>query len=276
MLESQSVFEFKTYKAYLESRLGGRRQRLGLRSSVARTLGCQPTYISQVLNGNSDFSLEQTERIGKFLGHSREEQHFFLLLVQKDRAGTLSLKEYFENQISDALERRLSVVERLGKTPRLSKMNEAIYYSSWIFAAVHIALTIPRLQNREALSEYLGLSQEKIMEALAFLIECGLAVEMNGRFQTPQNLVRIGRESHSILKHHANWRTQALISLEREKSTDLHYSSVFSVATRDVLRIKNLFLDSIKTNGEWVRDSAEEELCALTVDFFSMRASSAK
>ncbi len=40
------VFSFSDYKAYLQHRAGGKRQRRGVRSAMADILKCQPTYMA--------------------------------------------------------------------------------------------------------------------------------------------------------------------------------------------------------------------------------------
>jgi uncharacterized protein (TIGR02147 family) len=272
MSQQKSVFEYSGYKAYLINRLGKKRERKGLRSSLAKALGCQPTYISQVLNGSAEFNLEQGHRVSDFLGHSAEEEHYFLLMIQKARAGTKDLERYFDKQIGEIRERRLVLTERLGKRTALSKEHQAIYYSSWLYAAVHIALTIPELRERERLSRYLGVPLKKVNSVLSFLEEAGLIALTEGdRFAPTETQVRLGNDSSQIIKHHSNWRVRALESLDREELSELHYSSVFSIAREDVEKVKNLLLESIKKNAEIVGPSKEEELCALCVDFFFLK-----
>ncbi len=153
----------------------------------------------------------------------------------------------------------------------LSKENQGIYYSSWVYAAVHMAVTIPQFQTRKALSQYLGISQNKISSALDFLIEAGLAESKNGdRFTATQNQTRLGNDSHNIIKHHSNWRTRALEYLDREEILDLHYSSVFSLSKNDIRKVKGLLLDLNQKNADIVKLSAEEELHAICIDFFSL------
>lgn len=270
MLQDKSVFTFQTYKPYLLERVGKKGQRKGIRSAMARALRCQPTYISQVLNGSLDFNLEQADTLGDFLGHSADEHHFFLLLVQKARAGTKNLQTYFEGQIQDMLKKRLTLTERLGKRETIAKEDQSIYYSSWTYSAVHIGLTIPELDSREKLSGYLNLPMSIVAEALEFLVRCGLVAFEGTRYINKVNNVRLGNDSHNIRKHHSNWRTKALESLDREGPTELHYSSVFSLSKKDLVKVKDLLLSAIEQNAELVKASGEDELCALCIDFFSL------
>lgn len=267
----EKLFDFHSYKSYLRSRTGTRTQKNGVKAALARSLSCQPTYISQVLHGLAHFSLEQAEGANHFFAHTKEESRFFLLLVQKDRAGTKTLAQHFQDQIDEMLQRRLVIGLRLGPKKALNSEDQSIYYSSWLYAAVHIALTIPELRTRESLAKHLGAPAKRVSEVLEFLVAAGLASQNGSGFNVGTSHVRLGRDSHNILKHHANWRAQAVESLEREELQDLHYSGVVSLSTADVLRIKNVLMESIETAQSIVRSSNEEELCAINIDFFNLQ-----
>ena len=266
----KTVFEFQDYKAYLRE-FAGIGQRKGLRLKMAAAAKCQHTYVSSVLNGAADFSLEQADHVSEFMGHSKEEKHFFLLLVQKGRAGNRKLVGYFQEQIEGIKKQRLNLVHRLGKEHLLTELQQARYYSSWIYAAVHIALSIPRLQDRQRLSEFLQVPAAKVSEVIEFLLRCGLLAEENGRYLFGPTQIRLGNDSTQIVKHHTNWRNRAVESLERESERDLHYSGVYSVSRVDALRIKNQLLEDIKRCQKILRESAEEELFSFNVDFFSLK-----
>lgn len=267
----KAVFEFQHYKAYLKEKAGGPRTKTGAKTALAKAIGCQTTYLSQVLHANAHLSLEQAERVNEFYGHSKEEGLFFFLLLQKDRAGTRTLAAHFQEQMDEILRRRLVLTKRLGEKTQLSPESQSVYYSSWVYAAAHIALTIPELRTREALAAFLQLPIKKVTEVLEFLASVGLAVPNGAHFEVGESHIRIGNDSHNIIKHHSNWRTRALEALDRERLEDLHYSGVVSLAREDLRRIKEILLDAVKTTQAVVKDSKEEELCAIAIDFFSLR-----
>jgi len=92
MNEPVDIYDFGDYKTYLHTKVGPRTTRKGIRGALARTLRCQPTYVSQVLYGRAHFSLEQAELVSDFFGHTSDERHYLILLLQKDRAGTKRLE----------------------------------------------------------------------------------------------------------------------------------------------------------------------------------------
>ncbi len=270
---SKEVFDFKHYKDFLQHLVGPRSSRKGVKSAMARALRCQPTYVSQVLHGAADFSLEQAEKLAEFFGLTDEGRHFFLLLVQKDRAGTKALERYFAEQIEAVLARRLVLTKRLGESTALSTENQAIYYSSWHYAAVHMAVTIPDCAQPVALAMLLGLPLKRVAEVLEFLARAGLVIKKGAGYAVGNAQVRLGNQSHHIIRHHANWRQKAVESLDRESIRDLHYSGVFTLSQADVVRLKDKMLEFIGTLVKEVRESKEEAIYAYTMDFFGLERS---
>lgn len=269
---AESIFEFDQYKQYLIARLGGFRSRKGLRLAVAKTLNCQATFVSQVLNGAAHFSLEQAEKVSRFLGHTEDEREYFFLLIQKERAGTQDLQEYFAVKVGQLLAKRQVLTHRLGKDTALSREDQAIYYSSWHYAAFHIAVTIPALRTREALADFFKLPLKKTTDVLDHLVSTGLLVQNEtGEYVTGTSRIRLGNDSHNIIKHHTNWRNQATDSLDRETPFDLHYSAVLSLSAADKVKIKDMILDALKSQLAVSDASAEEELYCYCIDFFSMK-----
>ena len=239
---------------------------------MAKALACQPGHISHVLNEDAHFSLEQGEALSQFLAHGNEERHYFLLLLQRQRASTHALEKYFADQIKEIKRNRLVLTERLGKEHRLSESDRAKYYSSWTYAAIHIGLSIPALQDKKALSDFFQINPRKVAEIIEFLLSAGLILEKpGGGYGFGPTQVRIGNDSHHIIKHHTNWRNRAIESLDREELEDLHYSGVFTLSQSDALKVKDRLLEEIKACQKVIRESPEEKIIGFNVDFFNLR-----
>jgi len=270
MTKQVSIFECSDYREYLQSKTGDPTLKKGVKSAMARALGCQPTYITHVLSGRANLSLEQAELANKFFAHAKDEGQVFLLMVLRDRSGTHTLKANFQEQIDAILANRLVLTKRLGQRNVLSEDQRALFYSIWYFLAAQIGLTIPGWRTQDALAKNLGLSPGKTAEILQFLCENGIAQKEGSQFVPTETLIRLGKDSHHILKHHMNWRLKAMESLEHESVTDLHYSGVVSLSQKDVVRIKNALLDQLKENLKVIADSKEEKLFGLNIDFYDL------
>lgn len=272
-LMKKDLFDFNDYKAYLHAVIaskpkGGR----GVRMTLAHSIGAPVSHISQVLGGSSHLSFEQAEGVNEFLGHTQEEAGFFLLLVQLARAGTPALKRRTEVQIQLVLDKRLILKERLGVKAKLSVEDQAVFYSSWIYGAVHVMLTIDQFQTREVIGRYLGISPKRVGEILEFLVSIGLAEQKeNGRFGVGTARIHLGSDSPMISKFHTNWRMRAIRSLEEENaSQDLHYSSAITISDADRSRIKSLLVKYIEEIKAIIRDSKAEGVHCFSLDFFRL------
>ncbi len=270
MAEQKTVFEYDDYKEYLRSKVGGPHQKKGVKSAIARALGCQPTYVTHILNAHANLSLEQAEALNTFFAHTKEEGQLFLLMVLRDRAGTHTLKAHFQEQINQIHTSRLVLTKRLGQRNTLTEQQRNTFYSVWYFLAAQIGLTIPEWRTHEVLATKLGLSPARAAEILQFLCEVGLVQKSGIQFLPTETQIRLGKDSHHILKHHTNWRVKALESLEREDLHDLHYSGAVSLSEKDVLRIKNLLLEQLKENLKIIGESKEEKLYGLNIDFYNL------
>lgn len=265
------IFAFDDYVSYLISRLGPRNKRTGLRRAAAQTLNCHTTYISQVLAGKVHLSLEQAIKFNDFLGHSAEESHFFVLLVSQERAGSNELKTYYKNQIEQIRLRHRELRERLQGKQDVSGEDAHRFYSQWFYQAVQTLLSIPELQNKEALASYLRMPENKISEILQFLLRAGLALNDGERYKIGPTHLFLDKTSSHINKHHMNWRLQAMDSLDRAQHEDLHYSAVATFARKDAERLRENILQCIAANSRIITGSKEEVAYVSCFDFFELK-----
>lgn len=269
---NKSVFDFKDYKKYLEFFESHRPHRgRGFRAELARSANCQTAYISQVLNGQAHFSLEQAHSINKILFHNKEASQYFITLVEFSRAGTIDLKNYFHELLEEQLQKHLNLKKRFNIKDTLSPEDQSLYFSEWTYAAVHMAITIPQLQNLKTISNFLQISEAKVSKVLQFLISRQLIEQEKEHFKLGTTRMHIGSEEAMIQKHHTNWRLQALKSLESVSDKELHYSSVVSISEEDVLKIKSNLVKEIDNYNSIVKESKEETLYCLAIDFFTLK-----
>lgn len=88
--------EYKDYLNHLYQRYG---TRSGIITQLAAASNTYTSYISKVLKGDANLSIEQAEMISRYLGHDELQSYYFILLVLKERAGTVNLKKLIELQI---------------------------------------------------------------------------------------------------------------------------------------------------------------------------------
>jgi uncharacterized protein (TIGR02147 family) len=272
LVKKNDVFDFDDYKAYLENyvrRLPS--QGHGFRSRMAEACGCRVAYVSQVLNGDLHFSLEQAEGLNSLLGHSAEESDFFLLLIQFGRAGTPALRTRIQDQMNRLLQKRLVLKDRVDIKTELDPVAQATYYSSWHYAAIHVLSTIENYRTREAMAAELRVPLERVSEVVEFLRSVGLLRSEKGRLYPGISRIFLGNDSPMIARHHSNWRIRAIESFDRNLNSDVHLSTLVSISKTDVLRIKEQVVKGIERTREMARESVPEEtLYCFCVDFFKV------
>ncbi len=271
---TKTLYDFQNYKEYLNSILEIAGKSRGLRARLAEALNCQSAFISKVLNADAHFSIESAVLISEFLEHSPEEQHYFLLLVQLGRAGSRKLELYYEKQIERIRHDRRQIKKRVvsEEARPLSLEEKAIYYSSWLYVAIHVAVSVQGRDTKAALAEHFQLKLHELSRYLEFLVSAGILAEKAGHYRVGSRLLHLGHDSivdSSLLaKHHTNWRLRAIESLDRQASQDLHFSSVISFSARDIEKIREVLLKSVEEVDEVIKPSPEETAFCLAIDFF--------
>lgn len=270
MKKIKHLYDFDDYKEYLRAKAEAER---GLKSALATALSCQSAYISQVLNDHAHLSLEQADSANIFFKHSDKESLYFLLLVQQERAGTVHLKDFFGSQLKEFREAQLSYLNRREIKNSLNEKDQAVYYSSWEYNTIHMAVTIPRLRTKESLITAFAISEAKINRCLEFLLETGLIKRSGSQYSPGTTENYLERSSPFVRQLHLNTRMQALGSLDRERIEDAHYSAVFTLSNKDVVRIKKLINEALAEAVNIAKESKEEQICGLSIDFFDYEKS---
>lgn len=267
MAKELHLFDFDNYKTFLNHRCHSER---GIKTALATAIGCQSAYISQVLNDNAQLSLEQADQANYFFKHSDKEAQYFMLLVQMERAGTKSLKKYFEQQLSEFVEHQLSYLKRHDLKSKLDDKDKAIYYSSWEYTTLHMAVTIPRLQKKETLMMAFAISEARFNKCVEFLLETGLIIQHGDQYRPGPAEVYLEKASPFVRQLHLNNRSQALASLDRERAEDAHYSAVITLSGKDVIKVKKIINEALADIVNLAKDSSEEQICGLSFDFFDI------
>jgi uncharacterized protein (TIGR02147 family) len=262
------VFNFDSAIDYIQARIEEKGH--GYKAVVAKAVNCQSAYVSRVLSGQAHFSLEQAERLSDLFSHGEPEAHYFLTLLQRDRAGTRELRKYFEKIIDGLKAARANIKNRVPTISEISDEERRTYYSSWMFGAVYVMTSIPEFQAPLAIAERLSVPRKKVLEILEFLVSIGLVKQEQGRYAVTGSNLHLAKDSPYITKHHLNWRIKALSAVEINNPEDLHYSVVMSLSKNDQGLIKAKLIDMIEEMHLILPDSKEEGAQVLCLDLFNL------
>jgi uncharacterized protein (TIGR02147 family) len=238
---------------------------------MAAATGVHSSVLSQVFQGHRDLTQEQAFAISEYFGLSDEESDYLILLVQKERAGTPSLRKYMERRLAAARSEADLISKRVSKSKDLSIGRQAVFYSNWFYSAIRMLVSIPAFQTVESLESRLRISRSQLMKALKFLIEAGLCKERNGRYFLESKSTHLPAESPLAARHHGNWRVKAM---ERYPSlaqkTELAFTAPISLSKADVLRIRAKILEFIEEVCEISDPSVPESAYCLNIDWFEI------
>ena len=244
------------------------------RKSLAEALHCQTPFISHVLNGDYHFSVEQAEACAQWMNLSEQETSYFLLLVLWARAGTKTLKAHLHNQIQNIRENETVLKKKLSLDETLSHENQTIYYSSWHFAAIHMALLNPQLRTLDSLEAHFKLTQKRVFYVISFLLKIGLIKEDNQSFKVIKPMLHLENTSSLLLQHHTHWRLKALENFQNYQNTQqnklLSYSGAISLSKDDFDWLKQKMSNLLKEISDKVKDSPDETLIGLNFDCFEI------
>lgn len=268
-MKEESIFDFGSYRAYITARVKSHGRR-GLLATMATAARCRPSHISMVLSAKNELNQDQAFSIGVCLGLSSSELDYFLLLVQKERAAYPELRSYIEAKLEKIREKQFTVKAHVKNVPKPPSALARKYYTSWEFAAIHIALTIAELRTPQSISKRLMIPQGRVQEILAFLETSGLAEFRGGEFFPTQSQLHVPHDSPFFHLHHLNWRLRAIENVARGRPGATHYSSVVSLSKNDIQKLRSSILKFIQEAKERVKVSKEETLAVFSVDFFEL------
>ncbi len=92
----------------------------------------------------------------------------------------------------------------------------------------------------------------------------------NGKTKTGKTSIHLGSDSPLIVKHHTNWRLQAVRSHEKYRKKNLNYSSVTTLSETDAAEIRELLAKTIEKSKKIIRESPDEKIYSFCLDFFEI------
>lgn len=269
MDQETNLFEFSDYRAYLNACLAlGRRERRFNLTQLSQVARVHPTFLSHILGGDKQLSLEQAVLISDFLGHSRLEQDYFLVLIQLDRAGSERLRQHWADK-KDQLQREKSRIHRrLDKHKELNQEQRAEFYSSWLYVAVWVSTGIDGRQTLSQVARRFGLGRDRAEAILAFLTATGLCVRDGEHFAMGETHIHVPDDSPFVVKHHVNWRMKAIQRMDFRTGQELFFTAPMSVARKDYELIREKLTRTLAEIVGIAKSSRAEDVACLNIDFF--------
>lgn len=273
-----NVFEHNDYKACInqwirEQKRGGH----GQLRQMALYLRVNSVVMSQIFRGQRDLNMEQALGVAKYVGLTEMERDFFLLLVQRARAGTHDLKQVFEQQI-EALRLAAQALKNRVKYQKFADEERATFYSHWYYSAIRLGVSIPRLSSLSAIADHLNLDRNLVAGVVEFLLKNKLILQKGDHFELGPQVTHVGHDSPFVKRHHANWRLKALQTMENSTgpSSSLHYTGPMALSEEAAAKIRKLLIELVEKSTRLASQSSSETLSCLCIDWFQVSNSSTR
>jgi uncharacterized protein (TIGR02147 family) len=269
----KNVFAYDNYKNLLNNFVNAESSQRGLRTELAKAMGCQAAYLTQVLNSNAELTEDHAFKLTTHLRLSKLEADYFMILVRMSRAGTPDLRDFLEKERQDLLKKNDQIQSRVDS----NQVSDAEaftqrYFSSWIPSSVHIATSGKNFQTVKSLAARFGLPEELVLETLKFLEKHKLVQRT-----TAQQWVYVGgplhlpNENTVASNYQINRRLQVIKSLQQDfDSKSIHFSSVFTLDKESYEEIRKLLLASIEKSHKTIHAGGTDEVYGMCVDLFKV------
>ena len=264
-----TIYESSDYKEYLrnwvESRPAGGR---GEYRRMAQVLGVSTTLISQVVNGDKHFSMENANTLCEHLGFNDREADFFLLMVEHARAGSFNYAQRVERRIRFAREEALKLQTRVQNDRQLNPVEMATYYSDWTFTGVTNLVACDSSADIEILAKRLQISRAQAARVLEFLLESGILVRKDAGLDMGAKWTFLSKDSPFVAKHHQNWRLQGFHAMNYRRKDDFFLTGPMSLSKDVADQVLKALPDFVEKITKWVGPSPSEVVRCLNIDFF--------
>jgi uncharacterized protein (TIGR02147 family) len=264
-----NIFDFSDYRKFIRLWLEkAKAAKLSNLSRLAAVAGVHPTFLSHVLSGSKELSPEQAALIGDHIGLGKLEKDYFFAILNLNRAGNQNLRRYWRDKKQEIETEKNKLSQRFDKHRELTDERRAVFYSSWIYAAVWSATAIDGGQTLAQIRERFQISRDRAEAILSFLAQVGLCHESKGLYSIGETHVHVPNESPFVVKHHINWRMKAVQRLDNRESVELFFTAPMSIAKRDFEVIRERINVAIKDIVDVAKDSPAEDVVCLNIDFF--------
>jgi len=261
-----SLFSQKSYRAFLEAWIQEQPKRgRGVKLRLSKQIGVQPSFFTSVLKGRMHFSLDQAFDLATSMGLADAERKLFLLLLQRERAGTPALRKHFDAEIEEERKRSQNLARRLEGAMILDEAGMQEYFSSWAYAAVHLACLIEPFETMEAISARLGLERKTVIEILWKLEDMGMIQKGKKGFESGKTKLHLPKESLHLKQHQMNLKAKSL-DMVQKGAEGMQYISLVSISKADFHRIYEELVQTLNRTRPIIDESAAEDLYIFNID----------
>lgn len=259
------LFQFTDYKDFFNSWI--KNQDISYKK-VSEYLNISSTMMSQIFKGDKHLSQELALLLTEFLNFNRGEIDYFLLLVDKSKAGSAKLTQYYERKIHEFQVEQKKISSRIKTDIHLRFEDQGLFYSNWLYSATRMLTGIPEYRDIESIAERLKVPSKTVAQIVEFLLETKLCILKEGKIAQGPAKTFIDSSSPLVQRHHSNWRLLAIQKMYPQDSENLFYTGPMSLSKKAADEIRKelpLFIENIHKR---IISSSSEVVRCLNLDWF--------
>lgn len=265
------LFDCLDYREYISFKLKAEiKLKKGGSASLARALGVNSSYVSQVIQGHKNLSSEQAYLLSEHFGFDTLECDYFAALTSYSRASNPNYKAHLTTQLME-MRRFARMREGLSTEDQpLDLPSQGIFYSSWWYAAIHLLTGIKEFKTSQNISRHLGISVADTEKVLDFLVTRGLCKFTGSTYSVGLRSTHLHKDSPFRPRHHLNWRMKSIEHMPKADPQNFFFTAPMRIDEKTFSKIKIALETFCESQKEKV-DLADDELVAcLNIDLFKV------
>jgi len=264
-----SIFSESNYRSIILLKINENKGLKAYRGQLAKIAGCQQSFLSQVLNGDShNLSLEHGANLCSHWNFTELESEWFMELIMLERSQGRALKQIHRRRLKKIKSEQSNLSSRYKIDALDTKKIANFYYSDWLVGAVHVICSVEGFNSARSLAARFNVEQDRVSRALDFLVDAELIENSEGRWRVTRKKVHVGQQSPHYIQNNMNWKYRAIHSLQNPALDPLHYSSTVSISLVDFERVREILLETIDSVTGVVDRSGEEDAFSILIDWF--------
>lgn len=269
---SSLPYDEKDYRSVLRKWVTERPNRgRGELKAMAEKLGVPSPVFSQMLSGSRELTEDHAYLLCEHMGFSDLQQEYFLCLVQIARAAHPQYIEHLKKKRQQIRDHALAISAAEEEKQTLNEKDQAEFYSSWIYAAIHLFCDMnPKGTNFEEIQKEFNLPKDRLTQILDFLIRVRLLEIKSGNYKTGPIVILVD-DSPFIYRHHSNWRLRAMERSANLRPNELMLTAPLAISEKDFWKLREKMLGFIGEVQTTIEDTQAEKLVCFNMDLFEVK-----
>ncbi len=267
------IFSGTSYKTIIKQAVEDKKAVVGAAAfsfqGLAAACGVQKTYLSRVLNGAGHLNSDQLFLGLSYLGLSRDESGYVMLLHEWERSGVPARRKVLEEELRQARLANTKTEKHLETDVSLNdKTDSTAYYLNVNAQLVHMFLTIPQYAEAPTtITEALGISDAAMTGILRLLSQLGIITYKGSRIVVLRDSLHLPKDAPLTTPYRTMMRLKALERLQNDAPHEPYAYSLFFSADEDArAAIQGLFFEFLKKAEKIIRPATCERVYQMQFD----------